>query len=184
MFDRSILSPNPETHVPVKVHIPTEGNDLAAGRPDIPPPSLWERSVKVVRKIDGREAIVNRIDLRTMMFRAYYPDEGAFDPETKKPVGRFADRTEWESCKDWTPSVTFSPRELERQAASSLLEEEIAKLDPNEMAAVSVLVDGDDPAKGLAKLEALRRLGIIKGSPAAAHAAIATLKEEPKKGGK
>lgn len=193
MFDRTVIAgtPNPETHVPVKVHIPVkeDASSIAAGRPDLPPPSLWERSVKVVRKLDGKEAIVNSVDLRTMMFRAWYPDEGPVvaDEKTGQPVraGRFADRTEWESCKDWNPSVVFSPKELERQAAQQLLDEEVAKLDQRELAAVSVLVDGDDPAKGLAKLEALRMLGIIK-SVAVSQEALTppVLPPEPKKGGR
>ncbi len=178
------LTPTLETHVPVLVELPAEANDLAVGRPDIPPPNLWQSSVKVRRKLDGKVAIVARVDLSTMMFRAYYPDEGDVDPETGKPKGRYADRTDWERCENWDPEVTFSPAELRRQEAQASLDAEIAQLDKDELAAVSVLVDGDDPNKGLAKLEALRRLGILKAKPETAAAAVAAVNPGPKKAGK
>lgn len=183
-FDRQALNPSLDTHVPLKIHVPKESDALAVGRPDIPAPSIWQKSVKVVRKLDGLEAVVNTLDLTTMMFRAYYPDEGERD-EDGKPAGRFADRTEWEHCRDWNVAVTFSPRELERRAAKQLLDEEIMKLNPKELAAVSILCDDPDPAKGLAKLEALRALGIIS-SVDVTSAAIAETKtaDTAKKGGK
>ncbi len=164
--------PNIATHVPLTTDLPKEGTDLAVGRPDLPTPSLWQHSVQCTHKITKKVAVVARVDWGTNMFRAFYPDEGDADPTTGKPKGRFSERTEWEQCHDWDVSVTFSPRELERQKALSMLEDEMTKLDPAESAAVMVLVDGDDPVKGLAKLEALRRLGVIKMSPAAAQAVM------------
>lgn len=170
--------PTIETHVPITTQLPTEGTDLAVGRPDIPPPSLWQQSVKVVHKLTGRSAVVARVDWSMNMFRAYYPDQGDLDPITKMPKGRFAERTEWEHCRDWDVAVTFSPKELERQAARQRLDEEISQLDATSMAAVMVLCDDPDPAKALGKLEALRRLGVVKASPEAAK----TVMTEAKKG--
>lgn len=171
-------NPSLDTHVPVVAFIPKESNDIAVGREDIPPPSLWQKSVKVTRKKDGKEAVVNRIDWAMGMFRAYYPDET--DPKTGEK-GRFADRTEWEHCRDWNVAVTYSPKELERQAARALLEEEIAKLDAKSLAAVSVLCDDADPAKALAKLDALRQLGVVKVSAEAAKAAVDEVRKDSKK---
>jgi len=164
-FNRDAMVPNAETHVPIKVHIPADTDWNGAGRPDIPPPSLWEHSVKVVRKIDGREAIVRVIDLATMQFRAYWPDTNESDS-----------RATWQHCRDFNVAVTFSPKELEKQAARNAYEAEVAKLDAKELAAVSVLVDGDDPIKALGKLEALRALGLIKARPDVAAQAIAEAK--------
>ncbi len=170
--------PNISTHVPLVANLPKEGTDLAVGRPDLPTPSLWQEAVQVSHKVTKKVAVVARIDWGTNMFRAFFPDEGEI--VNGKPAGRFSERTEWEQCHNWDVAVTFSPRELERQAALSLLSDEMSKLDPAESAAVMVLVDGDDPVKGLAKLEALRRLGVVKMSASAAQAVIA----ETKKAGK
>ncbi len=81
-------------------------------------------------------------------------------------------------------SVTFAPRELERQAAKRLLDAEIQKLDAADVALVAVLCDDPDPTKSLAKLEALRRIGAIKATPEVMQAALAEAKGEPKKPGK
>ncbi len=112
------------------------------------------------------------------MFRAYYPNELGKNGEP----GRFAERTEWEHCHDWDVDVTFSPKELERQAAATRLAEEIALLDGPSMAAVAVLCDDPNPSKALAKLEALRRLGVVKVSAEAAEAIVEEAK--PKRGAK
>lgn len=163
-------APTPETHVPIKVEIPNESDALAVGRPDVPPPSLWQRSVKVVRKIDGKEAVVHRVDWSTMMFRAFYPDEVNRITGEK---GRHADRTEWEHCRDWNVAVTFSPAEIERQAARALLDAEIAKMDAKNLALAKVLCDDDDPNKALAKLQMLVQAGLIsKMSDGAAKALV------------
>jgi len=159
-------TPTIETHIPLTEEIPPEPTELAVGRPDIPPPSLWQHSVKVVHKVTGKTAIVQRVDWAMNMFRAYYPDEG-----------RFAERTEWEHCRNWDVAVTFSPKELERQRARAQLDEEIAKLDPKGFAAVTVLCDDPDPARALAKLEALRQLGVVKASPEAAAHVVAEVKK-------
>ncbi len=172
--------PNISTHVPLTANLPKESNDLSVGRPDLPTPSLWQEAVQCTHKVTKKVAVVARVDWGTNMFRAFYPDEGEIDPTTSKPKGRFSERTEWEQCNAWDVAVTFSPRELERQKALTLLEDEMGRLDPTESAAVMVLVDGDDPVRGLAKLEALRRLGVIKMSPAAAQVVMA----ETKKAGK
>lgn len=171
--------PSIETHVPLTTNIPEETNDLAVGRPDLPTPSLWQHSVQVSHKVTKKLAVVARVDWSTNMFRAFYPGDGERGPDGA-PLGRFSERTEWEHCRDWDVSVTFSPKELERQKARTMLEDEMSKLDVSEAAAVMVLVDGDDPVKGLAKLEALRRLGVVKGSAAAVQAVI----NETKKAGK
>lgn len=173
--------PNIETHVPVTSELPPEGQELAVGRPDIPPPSLWQQSVKVVHKLTGQVAVVVRVDWNTNMFRAYYPDE--IDPNTGKP-GRFSDRTEWQHCKSWDVAVTYSPRELERQAARKLLVEKTARLDAKSLAAVSVLCDDADPAKSLAKLEALVALGVVKAEAEVAQHAIDEMRADEKKNGR
>jgi hypothetical protein len=174
----STHNPTIETHVPVTVDIPEEATDLLVGRPDIPPPSLWQHAVEVTHRTSGKRAVVARMDWSTNMFRAYYPDEGERDA-TGRPAGRFAERSEWEHCREWKPSVTLSPKELARQAAREQLEKEIAKLDARGLAAVSVLCDDPEPAKALAKLEALRHLGVVQVSSEAAQMAVA----EVKKGG-
>ncbi len=171
------VAPSIETHVPKTAEIPEEENELAVGRPDIPVPSLWQQSVRVVHKVTKQPAIVARVDWSMNMFRAYYPDE--IDPKTGDK-GRFATRTEWQHCRDWDVEVTFSPRELERQAARQLLEDEISRLDAKSLAAVTVLCDDTDPEKALAKLTALKELGVVKVSVAAAKVAV----DEVKKGGK
>lgn len=163
-------APTPETHVPITVVIPDEKNDVAVGRPDQPPPSLWQRSVKVVRKLDGKEAVVHRVDWSTMMFRAYYPDE--INRETGEK-GRHSDRTEWEHCRDWNVSVTFSPKEIERQAARKLIDEELAKMDAKNLARAQMLCDDEDPNKAFAKLQMLIEAGFVtKLSDGAAKAIV------------
>jgi hypothetical protein len=170
------LAPTIETHVPVTAPMPEEGTELAVGRADIPPPSLWQHSVKVTHKVTGRQAIVARVDWGTNMFRAFFPNEGPM--VDGKPTGRFAERTEWEHCRDWVVDVTFSPKEMARQAAREKLAEEIGKLDADSLANVTVLCDDPDPAKALAKLEAMRRMGIIKASPETAQAAVDAVKKK------
>lgn len=159
-FDRSAMNPTLETHIPIKVEVPADGDYTGVGRPPLPTPSLWQPGVKVVHKLSGREAVVRLIDYYTEQFRAYYPDTGEND-----------DRTTWQVCRDWNVAVQLAPKELERQKAREALEAEIAKLDEHDLAAVSVLVDDPDPKKALAKLEAMRKLGVIK-STAVAQAAI------------
>src|SRR5690606_27112226 len=100
------LVPSVETHIPETAELPPEDAELAVGRDPIPPPSLWQKSVKVRHKATGRPAIVVRVDWDTNMFRAYYPDE--IDEATGKK-GRFSPRTEWEHCRDWDVEVTLSP---------------------------------------------------------------------------
>lgn len=175
-------APSIATHIPVTVDMPDEDATLAVGRPDLPTPSLWQRSVQVAHKITGKSAIVQRVDYATNMFRAFYPDEGELDPETGAPKGRFAERTEWEHCRDWNVAVTFSPKELERQAAFKKLRDEMDRLDKTTLALMSVLCEDADPVRALAKLEALRHIGAVKVAPEVAAAAIDEMKTEPKKG--
>lgn len=163
-------APTIATHVPVVVSLPEEKAEIASFRLDLPTPSLWQHGVKVVRKIDGKEAVVHRIDWSTNMFRAYYPGED-----------RFGERTQWEHCRDWNVAVTLSPQEQERQAARELLDAEIARLDAKSLAAVSVLCDDPDPAKALGKLEALRALGVVKVSSEAAQAAVSDVQGKAKR---
>lgn len=161
--------PNIDTHIPITSTLPDESQESLVGRPDLPVPSLWQVAVQVKHKVTGQEAVVARMDHNMNMFRAYYPAEQ-----------RFAPRTEWQHCRDWQVSVTLSPKELERQAASAEFRRQTEAMDPSELAAVMVLVDADDPAKALAKLEALRKMGVVKSSPAVVAAAVT----ESKKGGK
>lgn len=169
--------PNIETHIPLTVdNMPSEAAELAVGRPDLPVPSLWQKAVSVTRKVDGRRAVVATVDHAMNMFRAYFPDEGDIDPDTGKPKGRFSSRTDWEQCARWDVDVTFSPKELARQAAKAKLDAEVAKLDAKSLAHVMILCDDNDPAKALAKLEALREMGVIKMPPEVAQATL-----EPKK---
>lgn len=167
-FDRDMLSPNQSTHVPVMVVVPAETENWTGdGRPYLPPPTLWKVGAEVVNKRTGRRAAIRVVDHMTMQFRAYYPDTGENDG-----------RTMWQHCHEWNVSVTLSPEEETRLAAKRQLDEEVAKLDIDELAAVEVLVDDPNPTKALAKLEALKRMGIIKGAPAAHAASL------DKKGGK
>lgn len=151
------VAPSIDTHIPVTQAIEKQDAHLHE-RPDLPVPSLWQKSVKVVHKLTKQPAIVARIEHATMQFRAYYPDQ--LD-ETGNP-GRFASRTEWEQCANWDVEVTYSPKELDRQVARKRLTDELAAMDADSLAAVSVLCDDMDPEKALAKLEALRRLGVVK----------------------
>lgn len=182
-FDRSHLSPNVDTHVPVTVHIPAEKTELISGRPDEPTPSLWQKSVMVSHRDTGRRAVVLVIDWATNMFRPFFPDEGERG-EDGKPLGKFSGRTEWEHCKDWMVEVTLSPAEMERQAARDQLAKEIATLDPKALGWVTVLADDADPTRALAKLNALREAGIIPKavSVEAAAEAVAEVKAPKPKG--
>lgn len=175
--------PSIETHIPKTEAVPNEPNELAVGRPDAPTPSLWQRSVKVKHKVTGRPALVHKVDWSMNMFRAFFPEEGEIDPETGRPVGKFSERTEWEHCANWDVEVTFSPAELERQAAKTRLSEEIAKLEGRSLALATMLCDDPDPAKALGKLELMISAGLIQGSPDALTAAAAEVRipKEPVK---
>lgn len=160
-FDRDVMNPNAQTHVPVTVDVPAESAWTGEGRQYMEPPTLWKAGVKVVHKLTGREAVIYRMDLGTMQFRPFYLD-------TQSHAGR----TEWESSRDWNVSVTLHPDEMAKRDVRKKLDAEISALDPDELEAMHALVDGDDPAKGLAKLNALRKLGVIKSKPAVAAVAI------------
>lgn len=161
MNERDVMNPNAQTHIPVVVVIPADETMIGDGRAYMQPPTLWREGVEVVHKVSSRRAVVYKIALDTMQFRPYWPDE-------KKHAGR----TEWESCKDWIPQTKLHPNEIARREAQQALQAQMDALDAKEVAAVSVLVDGDDPKKGLAKIEALRALGVIKSPPAAVAAAV------------
>lgn len=169
--------PSIDTHIPKTASLPAEPAHLSDGRPDLPTPSLWQNSVRCTHKVTGKPAIVVRVDYGTNMFRAFFPEEGDIDPDTQERKGRFAERTEWEHCANWDVEVTYSPKELERQAARAQLEMEISKLDATGLAAVTVLCDDPDPTKALAKLEALRALGVVKVSSEAAKVAVDAVKK-------
>jgi len=161
-------APSIATHIPLIVSgIPAESAEVIDGRPDAPTPSLWQNGSAVTHKVTKRKCVVTRIDYVTRQFRGFFPDEN-----------RHSDRTGWENMNDWDVEVTLSPAEIERQNARAKLEEEMTKLDPDSFAAVSVLCDDDDPAKALAKLEAMRRLGVIKVSAAAAQMAMGEKKSK------
>lgn len=180
--------PNLDTHVAVTEEVPEEAAELAVGRPDAPTPSLWQRAVRCRRKTDGKVAVVHKIDWYTNMFRAWYPDEGPVGDDGK-PAGRFSERTEWEHCANWDVEVTFSAAELERQAAAKKLSAAIALLDARDLGLASVLCDDPDPTKALAKLEMLKRAGVIKGDAEVIAAAVdevrmPTKEPAPKRGPK
>jgi hypothetical protein len=167
--------PNLSTHIAVKQELPKESNVLAVGRPDLPVPSLWQKGVGVTHKVSNKRAVIAAVDHAMCLFRAYYPDETgtALDAEgnTVETEGRFAPRTEWESFANWIPDVTLSPEELERQAARAKWQEEINKLEPDDLEVVAAFIDeSGDPTKMIAKLEVLRRKGLIK--PAAIAAVV------------
>lgn len=171
------MNPNPTlaTHIASTEDLPDEGVDLAVGRPDAPTPSLWQRGVRCTHKVTRKVAVVHRIDWATNMFRAFYPSGGV--DEHGKPAGRFSERTEWEHCRDWDVDVTLSPAEMERQASARRLAEEIATLDAHELGLVTVLCDDSDPNRALAKLEAMRSSGLIKGRSEAVIAAVAEVRQ-------
>jgi len=148
------VNPSIATHVPLTAEIPEENQGQLTGRPDLPAPSLWQGKVKVRHRTTGKPAVIVRVDHAMMMFRAYYPTDN-------DGAGRFSERTEWEHCRNWEPEVTFSPAELERQAALKLFEEEIGKLDGRQLATAKLLCDDPDPNKALAKFRLLIDSGML-----------------------
>jgi hypothetical protein len=152
------VNPSLATHVPQTGELPAEDQGQLTGRPDLPVPSLWQGKVKVRHKATGEPAIVARLDFGLMMFRAFYTHREGRNGE----MGRWSERTEWEHCRDWDVEVTFSPAELERQAAKKLLEEQISRLDGQQIALARVLCDDTDPNKALAKLRMLIQSGLVK----------------------
>jgi hypothetical protein len=169
------LNPSLATHVPQTGELPPEDQGQLTGRPDLPVPSLWQGKVKVRHKTTGEPAIVARVDFGMMMFRAFYPAREGRDGA----VGRWSERTEWEHCREWDVEVTFSPAELERQAAKRLLEEQIEKLDATQIALAKVLCDDADPNKALAKLRMLIQAGLVKVPEEIAPAVLPDLPPEP-----
>ncbi len=153
-------APTHETHIPLKAEIPPPPEEIQAERPYVHPPNLWQEGVKCKHKVTGQEAIVIRIDLGTMQFRPYYPE-----------TQTHASRTEWQACAEWQVETTLSPKEVARQEALKQLQAEMAALDKTELAWASVLAADDDPAKSLAKLEAMRAGGFLKGKPETVAAA-------------
>lgn len=159
--------PNTQTHIAEVATIPIADGEWSEGRPPMEAPTLWKSGVKVVHKLTGREAVIFRMDLGTMQFRGYYPDENRLDA-----------RTEWQHARDWNVKVTLHPDDLKRRAAAEVLEKAISSLDPKEVGWATVLLDGDDPIKGLAKLNAMRESGIIKSAPDVLAAAVAPSAED------
>jgi hypothetical protein len=176
--------PNTTTHVAVKIAMPPEPPTLAVGRPDLPVPSLWQKAVGVTRKADGKRAAIANIDHSMMMFRAFYPDEEGVDESGQPTQGRFAPRTEWESFKDWTPDVQYSPEELERQAALQAYQRELEKLDARALGQAALLCEDADPAKSLAKLRVMIDAGWIKTTATSAETVERAVTEVKPKGGK
>lgn len=168
---QNYVNPSIATHVAETAELPPEPAELLVGRPDLPTPSLWQAAVKVTHKVTKKPAVVIRVDYGTNIFRAFFPDEGPLD-ENGKPKGRHCERTEWFQCKDWDVDVTFSPAELERQAARAAFEMALKKLDAEDLAAVEVFCDDADPKKNLGKLKALHKIGAIKIDPTVAAQAI------------
>jgi hypothetical protein len=170
-------NPSLATHIAQTAELPAEDMGQLTGRPDLPVPSLWQGKVKVKHKVTGEPAVVARLDFGLMMFRAFYTAREGRDGT----MGRWSERTEWEHCRDWDVEVTFSPAELERQAAKKLLEDQIAKLDAGQIALARVLCDDPDPNKALAKLRMLIQAGLVKMPEEVAQAMVEPeLPPEPK----
>lgn len=144
-------TPSLATHVAEVGEIPGDDHGNLVGRADLPVPSLWQARVKVRHRSTKRQAVIFRINHDMNQMRLFYPDED-----------RLSTRTEWENCKDWEPELTFSPAELERQAAQAKLEADIAKLDASSIGLARVLCDDPDPNKALAKLGLLVQSGLLK----------------------
>ncbi len=137
-------APDHTTHVPIQVVIPTE-DDIMLERPRAPTPSLWQEGVQVTNKADPeRKGTERHVEYVTRQFRL---------------VGQ--PRTHWESFENWNVLVEKSPEEKAKDAARVELETELASLDADDLAAVSVLCDDPDAEKALAKFNAMKRLGII-----------------------
>lgn len=147
-------APNHVTHTPVHVTVPTE-DDVLVERARLPTPSLWQDGVQVTHKQDReRKGVVRRVDHVTRQFRL---------------VG--ATRTQWESFDQWDVLVEKSQAEKDKDAALDALQAELATLAPDDLAAFDAFCDGDDPAKVLIKLNAMRKIGFIGkkvGEPAPA----------------
>lgn len=144
-------APDHTTHTPINVIVPKE-DDVGAERERLPTPSLWQDGVMVTHKQDReRKGHVRRVDHMTRQFRL---------------VGQ--PRTSWESFDNWDVLVEKSEAEKQKDAAREKLQAELAALDADDLASVEVLCDDPDPAKALAKLGAMRKLGIIGGSAAKA----------------
>ncbi len=141
-------TPDHTTHTPIKVSIPTE-DDVHFERARLPTPSLWQEGVQVTHKMDAtRTGTVRRVDHLTRQFRL---------------VGMA--RTQWDSFDDWIVLVEKSVEEKAKDAAREKLVAEMEALDADDLAAVEVLCDDPDPTKALAKLAAMRKLGIIGSKP-------------------
>lgn len=140
----NIPAPDHTTHTPIKVVIPTE-DDLVLERERLETPSIWQEGVQVTHKQDpDRKGVVRRVEYTTRQFRL---------------VGQ--PRTSWESFDNWNVLVEKTAAEKAKDAARIELEEELAALDADDLAAVQVLCDDDDATKALAKFNAMKRLGII-----------------------
>ena len=137
-------APDHTTHQPIKVLVSDE-DDVLLERPRMPTPSLWQDGVQVTHKQDrDRKGVVRRVDWVTNQFRL---------------VGQ--PRTAWESFDQWDVLVEKSEAEKAKDVARAALAAELEQMDAGDLAAVEVLCDDPDPAKGLAKLAAMRKLGII-----------------------
>lgn len=146
------MKPDHTTHVAETVEIPPVQAELLSERPPLPVPSLWQEGVVAIRKTDGREAAVVRIDHGTMMFRPFWLD-----------TREVASQTTWESCRDYNVRVRKSQAEVEREEFTAKLREALAELDARELGIVEALaVAGvNDPKLSLAKIDAMRAAGMI-----------------------
>lgn len=137
-------APDHTTHQPIKVSIPTD-DDLFVERPRLHTPSLWQAGVQVTHKADpSRAGHVRVVDHMTNQFRL---------------VGQ--PRTMWESFENWNVLVEKTEAEKAKDEAREMLRLEMESLDADDLAAVEVLCDDPDPTKALAKLSAMRKLGIV-----------------------
>ena len=143
-------APDHTTHQPIKVSIPTD-DDVHFERERLRTPSLWQSGVQVTHRADEkRTGTVRVVDYITNQFRL---------------VGQ--GRTQWESFENWIVLVEKTPEEKAKDDARELLMLELDGLDPEQLLAVEPLIDDPDPAKALAKLNGLRKLGVIKDQPKA-----------------
>ncbi len=150
---------DPNRHIPVTQEVPKE--DAEEGdyrRPDIAPPSAWNRTAVVVNRRTKQRAVVASVDLVTRQMRLWYPDRAHLSK-----IEQFDGRTAWQTLDgDWEPEITFSPEEVERQTAAKTYEDETAVLDASSQEFVAEFCNDPDPRRKLGKLRALRNSPVGK----------------------
>lgn len=148
---------DPKKHVPVTADAPEEATEASHDRADIPPPSAYARSAVVRHIRTGQKAVVHRVDLVTRQLRLWYPDRSELPLEQQ-----FDSRLGWQTFDHWVPEITFSPEEVARQEAKKQFALELEAFDADGLQLVTVFCDDADPVKALGKLQALKRVGMVK----------------------